>query len=38
VFFAAVVLIGVYSIPHSMRGSEYNYQKGQVITTDKALK
>jgi len=30
VILAAVILIGVYSIPHSMRGSEYNYQKGQV--------
>lgn len=32
VIFAAIVLIMVYSIPHSMRGSEYNYQKGQVVT------
>jgi hypothetical protein len=38
VVFAAVVLIAVYSIPHSMGGSEYDYKKGQVITTDKALK
>lgn len=30
VVLAAVVLILVYSIPHSMRGSEYNYEKGQV--------
>lgn len=30
VVFAAIVLILVYSIPHSMRGSEYNYKQGQV--------
>jgi hypothetical protein len=30
VVFAAIVLILVYSIPHSMRGSEYNYHKGEV--------
>lgn len=29
---AAIVLFGVYSIPHSMQGSEYNYEKGKVIT------
>lgn len=30
--FAAVVLFAVYSIPHSMQGSEYDYKKGKVIT------
>lgn len=29
---AAFVLFGVYSIPHSMQGSEYDYKKGKVIT------
>jgi hypothetical protein len=29
---AAIALILVYSIPHSMQGSEYNYEKGKVIT------
>ena len=29
---AAVVLFAVYSIPHSMQGSEYDYKKGKVIT------
>lgn len=29
---AAVVLFGVYCIPHSMQGSEYDYDKGKVIT------
>lgn len=29
---AAVILIGVYSIPHSMRGSQFNYDKGSVET------
>jgi hypothetical protein len=29
---AAIVLICVYSIPHSMQGSQYNYDKGQVET------
>ncbi len=33
--FAAIVLLVVYSIPHSMRGSEFDYKKGAVITTDK---
>lgn len=27
---AAIILIGVYSIPHSMGGSEYNYSAGEV--------
>jgi hypothetical protein len=30
---AACVLFGVYSIPHSMQGSEFNYEKG-VVETD----
>jgi hypothetical protein len=30
---AAVILLGVYSIPHSMQGSQFDYKKGQVITT-----
>ena len=29
---AAVILFAVYSIPHSMQGSEYDYKKGKVIT------
>lgn len=29
---AAVVLICVYSIPHSMQGSEFDYEKGKVTT------
>lgn len=29
---AAVILFAVYSIPHSMQGSEYDYTKGKVIT------
>ncbi len=29
---AAVILFAVYSIPHSMQGSEYDYSKGKVIT------
>lgn len=29
---AAIVLFAVYSIPHSMMGSQYNYDKGQVET------
>ncbi|MFK8136793.1 MAG: hypothetical protein AB8E15_00390 [Bdellovibrionales bacterium] len=32
VVIAATVLFGVYSIPHSMQGSEYDYEKGKVIT------
>jgi hypothetical protein len=28
---AAVVLLMVYSIPHSMFGSTYNYETGDVI-------
>jgi hypothetical protein len=31
---AAIVLFAVYSIPHSMMGSQYDYDKGEV-TTDK---
>lgn len=31
---AAAVLMVVYSIPHSMQGSQYDYEKGQVITTE----
>jgi len=30
--FAAVVMIIVYSIPHSLRGSELNYETGKIIT------
>ena len=30
--FASIVLFGVYLIPHSMQGSEYDYEKGKVIT------
>ena len=33
VIMAAVILFGVYSIPHSMQGSEFNYDKG-VVETD----
>lgn len=29
---AAIILFAVYSIPHSMQGSEYDYEKGKVIT------
>lgn len=29
---AAIVLFAVYSIPHSMQGSEFDYEKGKVIT------
>lgn len=29
---AAVVMIIVFSIPHSLRGSELNYETGQVVT------
>ena len=29
---AAVTLFAVYSIPHSMQGSEYDYSKGEVVT------
>lgn len=32
IIFASVLLIGVYSIPHSMRGSQFNYDKGHVET------
>lgn len=35
VILAAIVLIGVYSIPHSMRGSQFNYKEGQVQTVRK---
>lgn len=30
--FAALLLLIVYSIPHSMMGSEYDYEKGEVVT------
>jgi hypothetical protein len=30
--FAAILLLLVYSIPHSLMGSEYDYEKGEVIT------
>lgn len=29
---AAIILFGVYLIPHSMQGSEFDYEKGKVIT------
>ena len=29
---AAIILFAVYSIPHSMQGSEFDYEKGKVIT------
>lgn len=29
---AAIILFAVYSIPHSMMGSQYDYEKGEVIT------
>jgi hypothetical protein len=29
---AAIVLFGIFSIPHSMMGSQYNYEKGQIET------
>ncbi|MCB0422364.1 MAG: hypothetical protein KDD61_15300 [Bdellovibrionales bacterium] len=29
---AAIVLIGMYSIPHSTMGSQYNYEEGKVVT------
>lgn len=32
VILAAIALIGVYSIPHSMMGSQYNYEQGKVET------
>ncbi len=32
IIFASIVLFGVYCIPHSMMGSEYNYEKGEVQT------
>lgn len=32
VIVAGLILIGVYSIPHSMRGSQFNYEKGEVQT------
>jgi hypothetical protein len=32
--FASIVLLIVYSIPHSMQGSQYDYEKGKVITTE----
>ena len=30
--FAAILLLIVYSIPHSVMGSEYDYEKGEVVT------
>lgn len=30
--FAAILLLVVYSIPHSVMGSEYDYEKGEVVT------
>jgi len=30
--FAAILLLVVYSIPHSIMGSEYDYEKGEVVT------
>lgn len=32
VIVAAIVLLAVYSIPHSLRGSELNYETGKVVT------
>jgi hypothetical protein len=32
IIIAAVVLLAVYSIPHSARGSEYNHESGKVVT------
>jgi hypothetical protein len=32
VVIAALVLFAIFSIPHSMMGSQYNYQKGQIET------
>jgi hypothetical protein len=29
---AAIILFGIYTIPHSTMGSQYNYNKGQVET------
>ncbi len=29
---AALILLGVYSIPHSMKGSELDYSKGKIVT------
>lgn len=29
---AAIVTLAVYSIPHSFRGSEFNFETGQVVT------
>ncbi|MGK5090093.1 hypothetical protein WDW86_21285 [Bdellovibrionota bacterium FG-2] len=29
---AALLLLGVYSIPHSMKGSELDYSKGKIVT------
>ena len=30
--FAAILLLLIYSIPHSLLGSEYDYEKGEVVT------
>lgn len=32
IILAAVVLLAVYSIPHSARGSEYDHKTGEVVT------
>jgi len=32
VILAAVVLLAIYMIPHSMNGSELNYESGEVVT------
>jgi uncharacterized membrane protein len=32
VIIAAIVLLAIYSIPHSMFGSELNYETGKVVT------
>lgn len=33
IFFAAAVMMAVYVIPHSLRGSELNYEEGEVQTS-----
>lgn len=30
--FAAILLLLIYTIPHSVMGSEYDYEKGEVVT------
>jgi hypothetical protein len=32
IFVAAAVMLAVYVIPHSLRGSELNYDEGEVET------